>query len=725
MPGDPSNSGGLPVSQPESHKWLVGNDSSADAIGSVVQATSVQALYVSTVGSPLDSFLMPRQLPPPVARFVNRKRELDLLSAVLLRSSRSLRPNVAVLSGMSGVGKTATALQWANAHAGLFAGGQLYADLSHYRGRGGVEVAEVLGGFLRALGLHTDYLPVELPERVALFRSKTAAAPLLVVLDDVEHAAQVRPFLPTAPGSAVLVTSKRRLSSLLVDGAESIEIPPLTDDASALLLKEFVRSDRLGDNHGAVRDLVSLCAGLPLALRVAGIRLAERRYWSIDRLVARLTKESGRLGELSPGGEYDVATVFDLAYTELPASARRMYCDLGLHPGPEFSIEVAAAGSDMPLDAAEESLGVLCEANLVEELGTDRYRFHDLVRLHARQCAERDQPLNVRERVVRKIVDWYLLGASCADHAVLGKDRWRLAKLDLSKWRIKFSPASAMTWFETERANLLAATRCAAAHEWYEQVWQFCEVLWAFYHSRKHYPDWIEAHQLGITAAQRVANPAAGARIHNQIARAYMELGEYAEAHAELAQASDLALASGNRRAEAAVLESSALLDREEGRYPEALDRFRRAWTIFDELGDQRGAALQAYQAGDVLVRGDDPESAVSVLHDALALLSRLDDEMTEARIRIVLGKAYHALGRNDEARQELDAASTTARERRQPVKEAQALEAMLSVAGQNRDAVLLETSTRRLVQVYAENGNPRGAELIRLLEQGRLPGML
>jgi tetratricopeptide (TPR) repeat protein len=718
---DPAH-GGLPATEHPTRQWLM-NASPAHTIGSVVQATSIQGVYVSAGNSALNPLPVPRQLPPPAACFVNRDRELDLLSRLVLRDTRSLRPRIAVLSGMSGVGKTAAAVQWANAHAELFAGGQLYADLAHYRTRGGVEVAEVLGAFLRALGLHSDYLPAELPERVALFRSKTAAAPLLVVLDDVDHAAQVRPFLPAAPGSVVLVTSKRRLTSLLVDGAESVEVPPLTSDAGALLLKEFVRADRLGDDQVAVSDLVALCAGLPVALRVAGIRLAERRHLSIDRLVARLTSESSRLGELSRGGEYDVAAVFDLAYAELPAKARTMYCDLGLHPGPDFGIEVAAATSDLASDDAEEALGILCEANLIEELGTDRYRFHDLVRLHARQRAERDQPLSVRDRVLRKVVDWYLLGASAADHAVLGKDRWRLAKPDLSKWRIRFSPASAMAWFETERANLLAATRSAAAHEWYEQVWQFCEVLWAFYHSRKHYPDWVETHRLGATAAQRVENPGAGARMHNQIARAHLELEDYAEAHVELARALDLALESGNRRAEAAVLESAGLLDRDEGRYLDALDRFQRAWTIFDELGDQRGAALQAYQAGDVLVRNARPESAVSVLHVALDLLSTLDDEMTESRVRITLGKAYHALGRNDDARTELDAAIMTARARCQPVKEAQALEAMLMVAEQNRDTALLETSARRLVQVYLESGNPRGVELTRLLEQGRLPG--
>ena len=97
---------------------------------------------------------------------------------------------------------------------------------------------------------------------------------------------------------------------------------------------------------------------------------------------------------------------------------------------------------------------------------------------------------------------------------------------------------------------------------------------------------------------------------------------------------------------------------------------------------------------------------------------------MTASRVQIVLGKAYHALGRNDDARAELNSAVAVAHERQQPVKEAQALEAIIAVAEQEQDVALLGYSARRLARLYAENGDSRGAALIRLLEQRGLSGL-
>ncbi|HEX4702082.1 MAG TPA: hypothetical protein VH352_08135, partial [Pseudonocardiaceae bacterium] len=160
-----------------------------------------------------------------------------------------------------------------------------------------------------------------------------------------------------------------------------------------------------------------------IALRVAGARLAFRRTWSVAYLVEYLADDRQRLGRLSLEGERKVQNVLDIGYRDLPGPVRKVYRILGLHPGPEFGAEVVAAAGRLTPDVADEALEVLVEANLVTDLGQDRYRLHDLIRLHARQVAERDGKLLAHQRILRRITDWYLHGAVAADHAVLGEAR--------------------------------------------------------------------------------------------------------------------------------------------------------------------------------------------------------------------------------------------------------------------------------------------------------------
>ena len=695
---------------------LVHNDiSGAVTGGGVVQAQTIGEVTIASDAA--QSPQVPRQLPPPPHNFVNRSSELAILSRLFADRTHSGRPSVVVLSGTGGVGKTAIGLHWARAHEDRFTDGQLYADLSAYRHRGGVEVGDVLGSFLRAFGVHEHYIPAALAERAAMFRTQTASMRLLLVVDDVDQAAQVRPLLPGSPDSAVIVTSRRRLSGLLMDGAELVELRPLDSADGVSLVAGMVPDRALSGQRQALLDLVALCAGLPIALRVAGARLAVRRTWSVARLVDYLSDDRQRLGRLSVEGEHTVWNVLDGAYRDLPTPVRRLYRILGLHPGPDFGPSMVAAAGGLTPELADERLELLADANLVEDLGTDRYRLHELIRLHARQIAEHDWKPAARERVLRRITEWYLLGAVAADHAVLGPARWRLGRVDDTAWTaIAFTAASAMEWFETERMNLLAVLRTAAARGWDDVVWQLCEALWAFYHSRKHYADWIEAHQLGVAAATRLGDHAVQARMYNHLARAHLELGDLDQATDELDAAMAAAASSGEPRAEAVVLESLGILRREQGRFDDAIDRFRAARRINETLADQRGIALQSYHLGDVLHRAGRLDEALAELADAQRFACRLGDDMTDARIRIVQGSVYEALDRGADARRVLGAAMTTLRERRQSVKEAQALEVLIAVARRDRDEELFGESARRLAALYEESGSPRATVVRRWL---------
>lgn len=684
-------------------------------VGNVVQAGSVGDVYFNTL--PMVDFRW--QL--PVSRlFVNRDAELDKLSHLVEQPRTASTPLVVVLSGIGGVGKTATGTQWARQQVEHFGDGHLYADVGALRHRGGAAVSDILGGFLRGLGVHEQLIPADMEGRAAMFRSKTAGRRILVLLDDVDQAAQVRPLLPASADSVVIVTSHRRLSKLVADGAVLIPVKPLTTEAGTWMVAAMLRDDRVDAERQAVEQLVRLCGGLPVALKVAGAQLAARRQWPVLRLVRQLNDGTRRLERLSSEGEVAVDGVCDLAYAGLSASARMLYRRVGLHPGATFGVEVAAVAVDLSVDDTDELLGGLCEDNLVEEIGQDRYRFHDLVRLHARRCADQDDTDGDRELVLRRIVEWYLLGAAAADVAVLG-ERLRLVQHDLSGWAIPFAGSSdALRWLDTERANLLGALREAAGRGWDDTVWQMCEALWAFYHSRKHYADWITAHQLGVTSARRCGNPAALARMHNQLARAYYELGEFDRAQHELQPAQHAAGEAGDRRIEAAVLESVGLVLAGQGNYDAAIRTFTRSWEINRDSANPRGMALQSYHRGQTLISANRYDEAISTLTDALITMDGPAHELVAARIRISLAQAYQALDRDAEAIEVVEPAVEITRRIGQLVKEAQALEILAGLVERTGDKAAARGHWQRVLDIRERTGDPRADPLRQRLAADR-----
>ncbi|WP_199439330.1 tetratricopeptide repeat protein [Umezawaea beigongshangensis] len=679
--------------------------------GQVLQVGSVDTI-VMTGSHPCSpgAFHQPKQLPPPPGQFVNRVDALGALDRLTSAVEADAPPLVVVVSGMSGVGKSAVVLRWAYANRGRFTGGQFYADIGDPRFRGRTSVDEVAAGFLRALGVHKEYVPSEPAERSAMFRTRTADAPVLVVLDDVDGEEQVAPLLPGSPGSVVLVTSRRRLSGLVYEGAHLLHLRPLDDSESSALVARMLPEGRLRAGSQEAEDLVRLCGGLPVALRVVGARLAQRPRWSPSRLVEHLADEERRLGRLSMGERIAVEPVFDAVVEQLPPLVRQLYRRLGLHPGPFFSAPVAAIAMDVPVDDAEEVLEQLVEANLVGEVGQERFRFHDLVRLHARRRAEQDEVAAVRDDVVRRISHWYLAAASSADHAVAGPARWRLYGQYAGVDSPTFSPAEAADWLGSEKQNLLAVVEEAFRREWHDLVLRLCEALWPFYHGHKHYQDWKSSHRMGVESALREGSLVAEARMRNQLARAHIETGEFDRADRELEAARRLAVESGEPRAEAVVLESLGVLRRDEHRYSEAADHFRASLAANETIGDERGIALQGYHLGDVLLRGGDPVGAAVVLEEALRQLQGLGDEMSAAKVDVVRGRAYQVMGRLPEAQDVLVSAVAVARRRHQPVKEAQALEALADVARSASDVELLTACAGRLVELYTATGSPRAA---------------
>ncbi|KRV48640.1 hypothetical protein AQ490_24190 [Wenjunlia vitaminophila] len=671
---------------------------------------------------------VPRQIPPFTSSFVNRTADLAGIDAALTpRPDRPVR--LAVLSGLPGVGKSSTARHWAESARQRFPGGELYVDFAELRDRAGGDVSEGLRRCLRALGVQEGHIPPTLAERAALYRSRTAGgASMLVLLDDVTEPAQVTPLIPSAPGSAVLATSTGQLADLLLDGAELMPLDPLDAASGTRLLAERCSAARTAAEPEAVARLVELCAGLPIALHVAAARLITRPRMTVAALLGELTDEDSRLAAFTLEGESRVSAVFTNAYRQLPAEAAGAYRRLGLLPGRTFDLPAAAVACDTDPTTAGALLDALLAASLLEQEGQDRYRFHDLVRLHARSSAVREETESERHAVLRRVVDHYLVRAALADRALTG-ERLRITDhavlLRGQADPFQGDPCGqgagpdgqphpgrlALAWLSTERANLLAVLRAATRHRLDEQAWRLAEAMCALYLHHRHLADWVEATELGAAAAHRVGQPAAEARLRALLSRPLLDLGQLDRAGRELHTAVELADASGHPVLRASVREFlGRYLDRTD--HARAIDVYEQALALNQQAGEARGAALARYFLGCAQDRAGDPGGALTTLRRAHGELLALGDQRMAARTLAAVGLAQDHVGETAAAVTALEDAAARLEHAEAFHYQAQALEALADIAERAGDWASVRRHLRRAVEILAAGGSPRADDL-------------
>src|SRR5262249_17600296 len=271
---------------------------------------------------PLPGLPAPCLLPPDIADFTGRQQELRQICDLLAPATPSLRPTLVIspIAGRAGVGKTALAVHAAHRLRDVFPDGQLFVT------RGGAEAhraepVEVLGRFLRALGVDNLQVPEGLGERQEMYRNRLAGRRVLVVLDNAADEAQVEPLLPGSSSCVVIVTSPNRLTALA--GARAIDLDVLEPDPAVQLLATIAGPERIAAERQAAAELVRLCGRLPLAVRVAGARLAAKRHWALAQLVDRLADEHHRLDELTHR-HLEVRASLALSYRGVDAQARRL-----------------------------------------------------------------------------------------------------------------------------------------------------------------------------------------------------------------------------------------------------------------------------------------------------------------------------------------------------------------------------------------------------------------
>ena len=647
-------------------------------------------------GSP--SRRAPAQLPADVADFTGRAGPLErlygLLSGIRQRANGAVA--VAVVAGTPGLGKTTLAIHAAHRLRPDFPDGQLYASL-----RGGSEHPvppdEVLARFLRDLGVDGARVPVDAEERAAMYRTRLAERQMLIVLDDARDAAQVRPLLPGTGSSSVIVSSRHRLSDLA--SSRLIDLDVLDDGEAAELFTRIIGADRAEAEPGPVRDVLGVCAGLPLAIRIAGARLAARRGWTVRTLAGRLADQRRRMDELT-AGDLAMRACFQVSFDALPhrngtrTDPPRAFRLLGVWQGPSIGLPAAAALIGEPEDPVADALEVLVDANLLESPAPDRYRLHDLLRAYAAERAQADDSPQAVDDAVRRVLEWYLRTADAAAAVVAPyRDRVPLNPAEQGCEPLAFATAEqALDWCEQERTNLVAATRQAASQGLHDIAWKLSVAVTVSFERRGYRAEMLAMHHIALASTRELGDRRAEAwvlnnigmvlgqqhdaddavgyfeqalailretgerrdqgRAANNLAFCYLVLGRYEEAVGPLLDALKLQRELGRRYGEAVALCNLGEAYVELGRYDEAIAHSQEALTIAREVHSVRDEGYALYNLGRAHLALGQLAGATDLFEQALAIHRAARDKYGEARVLRRIGTAHVRAGRLEQARE-------------------------------------------------------------------------
>jgi tetratricopeptide (TPR) repeat protein/transcriptional regulator with XRE-family HTH domain len=581
----------------------------------------------------------PNQLPPDAGDFTGRAAQVAALGEELT-GARTAAPGLAVVSGRAGVGKTALSVHVAHLVRGSFGDGQLFANLRGADARPR-EPAEVLASFLHALGVDGREIPDGLDARLELYRLRLAERRVLVVLDNAAGEGQVRPLLPGSPTCAVLITARARLTGLA--GARRIELDMLAPAEAVQLLGRVTGAERTAAEPAAAWEIVRLCDRLPLALRIAGARLSARPHWQLGRLAARLLDERHRLDELVQG-DLEVRASIEMSYNGLDQLERRTFRRLGLLDAPDFAAWVAAPLLEAAPAVADELVERLCDAQLLESAGSDtagqvRFRFHDLLRLYARERAAAEEPEATRTGALRRALAAWRGRAERAEQRLVSGG----GPPDHT------GSSDPLAWFDAERHALATCVTQACEAGLDDVACGLAAALATYLNVRGDYDEWLRTHQLVLAVARRRGNRLAEGVLLRGLGDLHMIQDRYDDALGFLRLARPLLREAGDRRSEAAVLNGMGFVLRLRSSYPEALACFREALAITSELGDDddhRHGLHALHGVGSVLVDEGRFDLALACYESALSQARAIGYRMGEAVVLRSIGILHRESGR-------------------------------------------------------------------------------
>jgi DNA-binding SARP family transcriptional activator/tetratricopeptide (TPR) repeat protein len=596
---------------------------------------------------------VPRQVPAAPRLFTGRARELSALTGAQADAASTVV--ISAIGGSGGIGKTWLALHWAHRNLDRFPDGQLYVNLRGFDPTDEpMPVDTAVRGFLVALGVDQAAVPAGLDAQVGLYRSLLADRRMLVVLDNAADAGQVAPLLPGSAGCTVLVTSRRRLTSLVTaHGAQSVDLDVLTEAESRELLARHLGADRLAADEQDVADLLAYCAGLPLAINIVAARANAHPDFPLSVVVDELRDHTGRLAGLDTGDtNTSLRAIVSWSHHAVSAPSAAMFELLGLAPGPDIGVPAVASLTALPSAVARTLLRELEDSYLVGQHEPGRYRIHDLVGLYAAEQAQR-RPPEYRATALRRLVEFYVHTAVAAER-LLDPHQPPIDVADPAPGHqpeVLADEAAALTWFTTEHQQLLAAQHLAQLRGWPDAVWRLAWTLDAYHWRRGHLHEDLTAWRAGLAAAEQLADQAVQARAHRRIAHAYVRLGRHDEAQSHGERALVLAENIGDLPCQAHTRGLLAWVSQEQGDDRRALGHATKAMRLFEAIDNPVWLARIRNDVGQHEARLGNYSVARKHSEAALEVARAHQDRAGQANMLDVLGYVARQTGEHAQAR--------------------------------------------------------------------------
>jgi tetratricopeptide (TPR) repeat protein/transcriptional regulator with XRE-family HTH domain len=604
----------------------------------------------------------PRTLPRDVASFTGRQHELAELADAAAGTGGVV--SIHAIGGMAGIGKTAFAVHAAHRLAGRFPAGQIFLPLhAHTPGQQPVDPADALASLLLTIGVPAGQIPADLEARTGLWRDRLAGRQLLLVLDDAASSEQIRPLLPGAGGTLVLVTSRRRLTAL--EEAQTISLDALPPGEAAGLLVRLAVRPGLSSADPGIGEITRLCGYLPLAIGMLARQLYHHPAWTVGGRAAELTAAVDRL-ELLATENLSVAAAFDLSYDDLAPEQQRLFRRLGLHPGTDIDPYAAAALDGTGLAAARRGLDALYEQYLLTEPAPGRYRMHDLIREHARVLADRLDPGDDREQATGRLLDYYQHAAARAQDLLARQTRGVPAEAASA------APADipaladreqALAWARAERTSLLACLDQVTAAGQHERVIALTAGLAGLLRHDGPWDEAITRHATAVQAARQLGDRPGQAVALTDLGDVRRLTGNYPAAARDLQEALGICRDLGDRTGQALALTHLGYTRRLTGDLRGAARDLQEALGICRNLGDRRGQALALTRLGHTRLMTGDYPAAARDLQEALGICRNLGDRTGQALALTYVGGGEWLTGDYPSAVRDLQEALSISRD--------------------------------------------------------------